>query len=104
MYDESAFFFKIPVSPQVVVAGEEMHLHAHVGQLGKFAEKARVPLRYDIFIFVPEVEHIAQQIDGGGFSLDAVEEAHEPAFMHSAVRDGQRAEMGVGEEINVLCH
>ena len=33
MYDKPTFFLKVTVCPDVVVAGEEMYLHSHVGKL-----------------------------------------------------------------------
>ena len=57
--DDTALLFKIAVSPNVVVACEVMHLDAHIGEFGDLAQKTGEALGHYIFIFVPEVEHVA---------------------------------------------
>ena len=98
----AAFLFKIVVHPEVVVAREEMHLHAHVGQFADFSKQARVALRDDVFIFVPEVENVAQEINGIRLMLDAVEKIDQAALLSSGVWNGQTAQVGVGEEIDIF--
>ena len=92
---DAALLLEVIVGPDVVVAGEEVHLDAHVRQLGKLAEEARVALWHNVFVLVPEVEHVAEQVHGGGFRLYVVEETHQAAFLRACVVDGQRAQMGV---------
>ena len=72
----SAFALKVSVSPYIVIAGEVMHLDAHVGQFGNLAKETCVAFRYDIFPLMPEVEHIAKHIYGRCLILDFVEESH----------------------------
>lgn len=79
-----------------------MHLYTHVRQLRQFAEETGEPFRYHIFIFVPEVEHVAQQIDSPRFLLDTVEKANQPPFLHTLMRNGKRPKVGIGKEIDVL--
>ena len=90
VHDEAALLLEVAVGPYIMVAGEEMHLDAHVGKLRQLTEETRVALGHDVLVFVPEVKHIAEQIDRLGFLLDAVEEAHEPALLHAPVGDSQR--------------
>ena len=97
--DDAAFLLQIAVGPQVVVAREIVHFDPVVGKFGELSEETRESLGNDISVFVPEIEHVAEQIDGCGFVLDAIEEAHEASFLHSLVGDGKRTEMCVGEEI-----
>ena len=98
------FFFKVAIHPDVVVAREEMHLHAHVGEFRQFAEKPGIAFRHYILVFIPEVEHVAQQIDGGSLVLDVVEKAHQASLLHPAMWDGQRAKMRIRKYINVFLH
>ena len=56
----TALLLKVVVGPDVVVAGEIVHFYPHVGEFGEFAEKACVTSWHDIFVFVPEVEHVAE--------------------------------------------
>ena len=98
----AAFFRQVVLHPQIVVPCEIMHLDAQIRQFAELSQEAGVALRHDGLVFVPEVEHVAQQIDGGGLVLDTVQEIHQPAFLHAAVRDGQTAQVGVGQKIYVL--
>ena len=68
-------------------------------QLRELAEKARVALWHDVFVFMPEVEHVAQQIHRGGLRLNLIEKAHETAFLSARMLSCERAEVGVGEKI-----
>ena len=57
--DNTALLFQITVSPNVVVACEVMHLDTHIGEFGEFSQEAGEALGHHIFVFVPEVEHVA---------------------------------------------
>ena len=81
--DDTTLLLQVFVCPDVVVAREIMTLHSHICQLGNLAEEARKALRYHVAVFIPEVKHVAQQVDGGSLLLDAVEEAHQSAFLHA---------------------
>ena len=85
--------------PEVVVADEEVDFHAVVGQFAQFAEQAGVAAWHYGAVLVPEVEDVAEQIYGGGFVLDAVEEIDEAALLCALVAYGQAAEVRVGEEV-----
>ena len=89
MQYHATFLLQVAVGPEVVVAHEVVHLHAHVGQFGEFAEEARVALGHHVAVFVPEVEHIAEQIDRFRLVFYLVEEAHEAAFLRAAVLYGE---------------
>ena len=95
----SALLLQVVVGPDVVVAGEVVHLHTHVGKLRELAQKASVATRHHILVFIPEVEHVAKQVYGAGLLLDRVKEAHEAALLHALVRNGPRAEVGVAQKI-----
>ena len=102
MQDDAALPLQVVAAPDVVVADEEVHLHPEVRQFGHLAQEARVALGHDGLEFVPEVEHVAQQVDGGCLVLDAVQESDQAAFLRPSVGDGERAQVGVGEEVDVL--
>ena len=93
--DDATLLLQISIHPDVVVAGEVMNLHAHVGKLREFAEKPCVALRHHIFVFIPEVEHVAEQIYRRRLMLYVVEKAHQTALVHSAMVYRQRAEVCV---------
>ena len=57
--DNTTLLFEILVSPNVVVARKVMHLDAHIGEFGDFSQETGETLGYHIFVFVPEVEHVA---------------------------------------------
>ena len=100
--DDATLPFQVVAAPDVVVADEEVHFHPEVRQLGHLAQEARVALGHDGLELVPEVEHVAQQVDGRSLVLDAVQEADQAAFLCPSVGDGEGAQMGVGEEVDVL--
>ena len=85
---DATFLLQVVAHPQVVVAREEMHLHAHVRQLAYLAQQAGVALGHHGLVLVPEVKDVAEQVDGGGFVLDAVEEVHQPALLHTRMGYG----------------
>jgi len=95
----ATLFGQIGIGPDVVVAREVVHLDPHIGQFGDFAQEARKALRYHVAIFIPEVEHVAQQIDGSRLRLDGIEKTHQTAFLHAAMRNSQRTEVSVAKEI-----
>ena len=88
---DATFLLQIVAHPQVVVARKEVHLHAHVRQFANLAQQAGVTLGHHGLVLVPEVEDVAEQIDGGGFMLDAIKEVHQPAFLHSRMGNGEAA-------------
>ena len=95
----SALFLKVIVHPEVVVAGEEVHLHAVVREFGDFSQQSGVAFGDDVAIFVPEVEDVSEQVYGGGFVLDAVEEVHKSALLRAPMRYGKAPEVCVGDEV-----
>jgi hypothetical protein len=62
--------------------------------------RKRVAPRHHVLVLVPEVEHIAQQVDGTRLLLDTVEESHQPPFLHPLVSNGPRTKVGVAKEID----
>ena len=57
--DDTTLLFQIAISPDVVVACKVMHLDTHIGEFGDFSQKTGEALGHHIFIFVPEIEHVA---------------------------------------------
>lgn len=102
MENDAALLLQIAIGPYIVVAREEMHLYTKVGQLRELAEEASATLWHDILVFVPKVEHIAQEIDCARLVLDTIEETNDAPLQCAAVRDGPRPKMGIGKEIDVL--
>lgn len=102
MENDATLLLQIAVGPYIVVAREEMHLHTKVGQFRELAEEASAPLWHDILVFVPKVEHIAQEIDCARLVLDTIEETDDAPLLCAAMRDGPRPKMGIGKEIDVL--
>ena len=87
--DDAAFLLEVAVGPDVVIAREVVHLYAHIGELGNLSEEPSIALRHHVAVFVPEVEHVAEQVDGSGFRLDAVEESHQSALLHALMLYGE---------------
>ena len=98
----STFFLQVVEGPDVVIACEVVYLHTHIREFRQFAEETGISTRHDILELIPEVEHVAKEIDGGSLVLDAVEKPDQPALMHSAMVDGKGAQMSVRKEIYIL--
>ena len=58
MQNHTTLLLQIIVGPDIVVAGEVMHLHTHICQLRKLPQETSVALWYDKLVFVPEVKHV----------------------------------------------
>ena len=80
--DDSAFALQIDVGPDVMVAREIVHLNTKVGQFGDLAEKTGIAFRNYVLILIPEVEHVAQKIDGCRLRLDGIMETYQPTLLH----------------------
>ena len=78
-----------------MVACEIVHFYAQVGQFADFSQEAGIAFGYGVFVFVPEIKNVAQQINGSSLVLDAVEKVDEASFLHSSVGYGPAAQMGV---------
>ena len=98
----SALALEVSIGPQVVIASKVVYFNAVVGQLGKIAKEACKPFRHSQSIFVPKVEHVAEQVDSRRFVLDFVEEAYEATFLCALVIHCPGAEMGIGKEIYIF--
>ena len=79
-----------------------MHLHAHIGQLRDLTQETRIAFRHSIFPFVPEIEHVAKQIDGRGLVLDVIKEPYQSSFLHPLMRDGPRTEVSITQNVDIL--
>ena len=64
VHNDTTLFGKIISAPNIMVTGKEMYFYSHIRQLGNFPQETGVTLRYDQPEFIPEVEHISQQING----------------------------------------
>ncbi len=87
--NQSALLCEVIVAPDIVVACEEMHLHTHIRQLRQLAQEAGIALGYHRLELIPEVEHIAHQVDGIGLELNLFQEIHQSAFLCAAMLYGQ---------------
>ena len=99
---DATLLLQVVATPDVMVAREKMHLHPAVGQLGELAQKAGISFGHDSLELIPEVKHVAQQIDRCGVVLNLVQEVHQPALLRAAVRDGTRTEVRIRKEIDIL--
>ncbi len=77
VYDGSDFLRQVVEHPDVVIADKEMDFDTEVAQLGDLTEKAHVSARHDVFVFVPIVEDIAQEIHGRRIVFNLVEPSDE---------------------------
>ncbi len=59
-----AHFLKIMVGPDIVVALEEIDLHAGIHQIQQGGENSHIALRNHIVILVPEIPDVPQHVKG----------------------------------------
>jgi hypothetical protein len=88
VYNDAALLGQIVATPKVMVSREKVDFHSQVGQFGQFAQKAGVAFGHYGTEFVPEVEHVSQQIYGRCLVFDAVQEIDQPPFLGSPMFDG----------------
>ena len=100
--DDSRLACQPPESPYIVVADEIVHLYAAVCQALEGSEERTVCLfaRVAPEILVPEVEHVAQQVDARGVLSHSAQQCHQAGLVFVGVRYGKGTEMGVRQEIN----
>ena len=86
MNRNATLLFQIVTTPDIMITDKEMHLYSHIGQLGYFSQKTGISFRNNKLEFVPEVKHIAQQINSSRPVLDTVEKANQPTFLRTTMR------------------
>ena len=79
---------------------EDMNLDSEVSEFGDFSEESCEAPWHGLTVFEPEVEHVSEEVYGGGLVLDAVEEVDESAFLCTAAADGLGAQVGIAEEVD----
>ena len=102
VHRHATLLLQVAVGPNIVIACKEVHLNPHICQFRYLAQETRVPFRHHIAIFVPEVEHIAQQIHGRSLVLYAIEKAHQASFLCAGMRYGPRSKMSIAKKIYIL--
>ena len=95
MQYHATLLLQILIRPDIVVAREVVHLNAHIRQLRQLPQESCEPLWHYIFVFVPEVEHIAQQVDSPRLLLNRVEKPHQPPLLHPLMRNSQRPKVRI---------
>ena len=96
---QAAFALEVVTDPQVVVAREEDHADAAVGQLGQLAQRAHKPFGHDPLVLEPEVEDVTHKEDRLGVVRHGVEPRDEPALDTLRRSPVARTQMYVGCEI-----
>ena len=103
VHDGAALLGEVVLAPDVVVADEEVHLHAAVGELAHLAEEAGVALGHHVAVLEPEVEDVAQHIHGRGLLLYLVEEVDQPPLAGTHRGECAAAQVCIGDEVNHDC-
>ena len=86
-----------------MITSKEMNFHPPYPLiLISSPRKRSKTFRNNILIFIPKVEHIAQQIDCRSLMLNAIQEAYKAAFMCATVLYSERTEVCIGKEIDIL--
>ena len=102
MNHNPTFLFQIIATPNVMISDKEMHLYTHIGQFGNLPEETGISFGNHQLEFIPEVEHIAQQIDGTRLMFDTIKEIHQTTLLCTAMFNSTRSQMRIGKEIDIL--
>ena len=96
---DHAQLLEVVEGPEVVVALEEVHFYAGVNEVRDGPQHADAALGHHVAVFVPEVEDVAQQVQGLGFRrVYALEKLGEFAFALRRV-SRREAQMHVGRKV-----
>ncbi len=72
-YLDAKFVVEVVIMPNIVVAGEIIHLDARLHEFGNFCEETVKTLGNHVVPFVPIVKNVAQKIQRLGVGLDEIE-------------------------------
>ena len=88
MNNHSGLFGQFAPSPHVVIAREKMHLNAAFGDMSDGAEQLFVLFLTLVFpeVLIPEIEHIAQQVNCTGIAAHVLEQFDHFCLMVGTVR------------------
>ena len=99
MYLDAALAGEVIADPHVVVAREEDHPHAPVGQFGQLAQRPHEALGDHTPVFEPEIEDVPDQKDRLRIPGRVVEPRHEASFDRPCRRGIAGSQVDVGCEI-----
>lgn len=102
VHGDIQFFFKITIHPHVVVPGKKMNGNTCVGKPCELPQQTDVAFRHNCFVFVPEIEDIANNEEYSRFRHDLFQEMDNPVFSFPALRVVGRAQVEIGEEVNLF--
>ena len=90
---------EIAVGPDIVVAGEEIHLDTRVHEVQERREHPYISFRDDVAVFVPEIPDVAEQIQRIRLrSRNSFQERDETRFAPGGIGHLE-TEVDVGDEI-----
>ena len=91
MDDDTALLFKVVVCPDIMIPCEVIHLHTAVGQFGEFTQEACIAFWHRMVVFVPEVKHITEEVNGFSGRFYLIEKTDQTAFLHPTMWNGEGA-------------
>ena len=91
MDNDTTLLFKIIICPYIMVPSEVMHFYTAVGQFGEFAQKACIAFWHRMVVFVPEVKHITEEVNGFSGRFYLIEKTDQTAFLHPTMWNGEGA-------------
>ena len=75
-----AELLEVAVGPDVVVSGEEIHIHTTVHELLQGSENPYISFRNDITVLIPEIPNVAEEVDRRGVFRQGTQEVGETAL------------------------
>lgn len=74
------FLFKVVKSPDVMIAGKEMHMNPHFSHFGNLSQQANISFWHYSLVFKPEIENVTHQEDLYRIPADFIEPFHQHFF------------------------
>ena len=71
VYGSAQFFAEVIAHPQIMVAHENVQIHAFVHHMSELAEEAGVATWHDVLVFKPIVEQISDNEESFALVRDA---------------------------------
>ena len=102
VHDDPGLLRHIVEDPHVVVADEQVHRYAPVGEFGELAQQPHVAPWYGTLVFEPEVEQVAQQHDLRSVLGGFVEEGADAFLPGQAAGRIRHPQVEVAQEMDLL--
>src|SRR5690606_30455194 len=96
------FVWKVIEHPHIVVAREERDRDTAVAEFGQFSKKPGKAAWYCVTVLEPEIEYVAQEVDGMGIVSHGLQPFYYALFASLTCGKMGDAQMEVGHKVDLL--